>query len=108
LGREGFSHSVWRRGRIKKGSLRSSQPHFSRGHIYPFKAAARRTQLSLLASATKLSPAPHGPPMTLGNMRELGVQRLIACCLNDGIETLNDFYAPQVKQRSSAERVLAL
>jgi hypothetical protein len=26
---------------------------------------------------------PHGPPMTLGNMRKLGVQRLIASCLND-------------------------
>jgi hypothetical protein len=26
---------------------------------------------------------PHGPPMTLGNMRELGVARLIASCLND-------------------------
>jgi hypothetical protein len=26
---------------------------------------------------------PPGPPMTLGNMRELGVQRLIASCLND-------------------------
>jgi hypothetical protein len=25
---------------------------------------------------------PHGPPMTLGNMRELGVQRLIAFCHN--------------------------
>jgi hypothetical protein len=24
-----------------------------------------------------------GPPMTLGNIRELGVQRLIASCLND-------------------------
>ena len=24
-----------------------------------------------------------GPPMTLGNMRELGVQRLIAPCIND-------------------------
>jgi hypothetical protein len=24
-----------------------------------------------------------GPPMTLGNMRELGVHHLIACCLND-------------------------
>jgi hypothetical protein len=24
-----------------------------------------------------------GPPMTLGNMRELGVQNLIAFCLND-------------------------
>jgi hypothetical protein len=26
---------------------------------------------------------PPGPPMTLGNMRELGVQNLIASCLND-------------------------
>jgi hypothetical protein len=26
---------------------------------------------------------PPGPPMTLGNMRELGVQRLVASCLND-------------------------
>jgi hypothetical protein len=26
---------------------------------------------------------PPGPAMTLGNMRELGVQRLIASCLND-------------------------
>jgi hypothetical protein len=24
-----------------------------------------------------------GPPMTLGNMRHLGVQRLVATCLND-------------------------
>jgi hypothetical protein len=24
-----------------------------------------------------------GPPMTLGNMRHLGVQQLIASCLND-------------------------
>jgi hypothetical protein len=24
-----------------------------------------------------------GPPMTLGNMRQLGVKRLIASCLND-------------------------
>jgi hypothetical protein len=26
---------------------------------------------------------PAGPAMTLGNMRELGVQRLVASCLND-------------------------
>jgi hypothetical protein len=26
---------------------------------------------------------PAGPAMTLGNMRDLGVQRLIASCLND-------------------------
>jgi hypothetical protein len=25
---------------------------------------------------------PHGPPMTLGNMRELGVRRLLVSCLN--------------------------
>jgi hypothetical protein len=27
--------------------------------------------------------APTGPPLTLGDMRELGVQNLIASCLND-------------------------
>ena len=32
--------------------------------------------------ASKSNPPP-GPPMTLGNMRALGVQRLIASCLND-------------------------
>ena len=26
---------------------------------------------------------PAGPPMTLANMRDLGVQRLVASCLND-------------------------
>jgi hypothetical protein len=26
---------------------------------------------------------PHGPPMTLGNMRHLGVQRLVAYCLKN-------------------------
>jgi hypothetical protein len=26
---------------------------------------------------------PHGPPMPLGDTRELGVQRLVASCLND-------------------------
>jgi hypothetical protein len=30
---------------------------------------------------------PAGPPMTLGNMRELGVQRLVASCLNDVVAT---------------------
>jgi hypothetical protein len=29
------------------------------------------------------SKHPPGPPMTLGNMRHLGVQRLVASCLND-------------------------
>jgi hypothetical protein len=33
---------------------------------------------------TALKPKhPAGPQMTLGNMRELGVKRLIASCLND-------------------------
>jgi hypothetical protein len=33
---------------------------------------------------TALKPKhPAGPQMTLGNMRELGVQRLVASCLND-------------------------
>jgi hypothetical protein len=26
---------------------------------------------------------PPGPPMTLGSMRQLGVQHLVATCLND-------------------------
>ena len=57
---------------------------------------------------------PAGPPMTLGNMRDLGVRRLIASCPNhcaraDGeLKQLNDFYASQVKQRSSAEWVFGL
>jgi len=29
---------------------------------------------------------PPGPPMTLGNMRQLGVQRLVAFCLNDACQ----------------------
>jgi hypothetical protein len=30
-----------------------------------------------------MTKQPAGPPMTLGNMRELGAQNLIASCLND-------------------------
>jgi hypothetical protein len=30
-----------------------------------------------------MAKQPHGPPMTLGNMRQLGVHRLVAHCLND-------------------------
>ena len=29
---------------------------------------------------------PHGPAMTLGNMRDLGVQRLLVSCLNHAAE----------------------
>jgi hypothetical protein len=28
---------------------------------------------------------PAGPPMTLGNIRQLGVQNLVASCLNDAL-----------------------
>ena len=41
-----------------------------------------RVEVLLLASDGK-PKHPAGPPMTLGNMRGLGVQRLIASCLND-------------------------
>ena len=35
-------------------------------------------------AVTRMPPKhPPGPAMTLGNMRQLGVQRLIASCLND-------------------------
>jgi hypothetical protein len=30
-----------------------------------------------------MNSKPHGPPMTLGDIHELGVQCLIASCLND-------------------------
>jgi hypothetical protein len=30
-----------------------------------------------------MAKQPHGPPMTLGNMRHLGVHHLIATCLSD-------------------------
>jgi hypothetical protein len=30
-----------------------------------------------------MAKQPPGPPMTLGNMRKLGVHRLVASCLND-------------------------
>ena len=39
-----------------------------------------RPAIVLNVTIMKSSP---GPPMTLGNMRELGVQNLIASCLND-------------------------
>ena len=54
---------------------------------------------------------PAGPPMTLANMRELGVQRLVASCLNDACrhsalidvskypgETEVPWFRPQVKR----------
>ena len=39
--------------------------------------------LAGLFSGSTPETHPPGPPMTLGNMRERGVQRLIASCLND-------------------------
>jgi hypothetical protein len=35
----------------------------------------------------------HGRPLTLGNMRQLGVQRLIASCLNDACRHTASFRA---------------
>jgi hypothetical protein len=34
-------------------------------------------------AAMAMTKQPHGPAMTLGNMRELRVHRLVASCLND-------------------------
>jgi hypothetical protein len=41
---------------------------------------------------------PAGPSMTLGNMREMGVQNLIASCLNDACQhtSLIDVWSYQV------------
>ena len=39
---------------------------------------------------------PAGPPMDLGNMRELGVQRLVASCLNDACHDRGDHGDPMV------------
>ena len=38
--------------------------------------------------APMVSKHPPGPAMTLGNMRELGVQRLVASCLAKRIEVI--------------------
>jgi hypothetical protein len=43
--------------------------------IMSFAALAKRS--------AHMAKQPGGPPMTLGNMRDLGVQRLVASCLND-------------------------
>ena len=37
---------------------------------------------------------PPGPPMTLGNMREPGVQHLIAYCLNDMLRSEGSISSP--------------
>lgn len=49
---------------------------------------------------------PPGPAMTLGNMRELGVQRLIASCLNDacrhqGLIDVSNYPAAAQRHQSS-------
>ena len=38
----------------------------------------------MLSEARAMTKQPHGPPMTLANMRELGVRRLLVSCLNHG------------------------
>jgi hypothetical protein len=42
-----------------------------------------------------MTKQPAGPPMTLGNMRELGVQRLVASCLNDANGLVRGAYRPK-------------
>ena len=53
---------------------------------------------------------PHGPPMTLGNMRHLGINRLVAHCLNPACrhEGLVDVasYADDVEVPSFAQKVV--
>jgi hypothetical protein len=44
---------------------------------------AKRFLLPAQRIVTAQQRHPPGDPMTLGNMRALGVQRLVACCLND-------------------------
>jgi hypothetical protein len=46
----------------------------------PPAAVDQRAPLHQITDAPQRYP--RGPPMTLGNMRQLGVQRLIASCLN--------------------------
>ena len=41
-----------------------------------------RVPRGILVTMAPKPKQPHGPPMTLGNMRALGVQNLIALCLN--------------------------
>ena len=45
---------------------------------------------------------PAGPTMTLGNMRELGVQNLIASCLNDACRHTALIDAPTSETDQSA------
>jgi len=57
-----------------------------------------------------MTKQPHGPPMTLGNMRELGVQRLLVSCLNQacGHEVVFDVssYPGDMEIRSLARRMI--
>ena len=43
--------------------------------------------LNKVTYGTKSPKHPAGPPMTLGNMRHLGVHNLVAFCLNDACRT---------------------
>ena len=49
---------------------------------------------------------PAGPPMTLGNMRELGVQNRIASCLNDACRHTALIDAPTSETGQSATGTL--
>ena len=52
--------------------------------------------------------APAGPPMTLGNMRELGVQRLIASCLNDACRHTALIDLSKAEEKHHAIQVICL
>src|SRR5262249_33798535 len=56
---------------------------------------ARRGDRVRAGEMTPERKPPHGPPMTLGNMRALGVQRLVATCLNDACRHQGLIAVPQ-------------
>jgi hypothetical protein len=57
---------------------------FPRSQRSSYKRSETPNCCSVLPDSSKMNPKhpPPGPAMTLGNMRQLGVQRLLASCLN--------------------------
>ena len=72
---------------------RAPARHLWQCHIQGFhcrsadvQTRGRLAQAQLLSSSISMASKPkqpHGAPMTLGNMRDLGVRNLLASCLND-------------------------
>ena len=58
-------------------------PHIANGK-HPGSAHLAYRCIDQTPAMAPKSKQPHGPPMTLGNMRELGVQHLMAFCHNNG------------------------